>query len=67
MRTSVCCCSSEAVSNHRFVNIKFSGATFCNFCHKKIWFKSGVKCETCELICHKKCTDKCQTQTKCSK
>ena len=57
----------ETSSNHRFISIKFTAATFCNFCNKKIWFKSGFKCEACHMVCHKKCTDKCQAQTTCSK
>ena len=57
----------DASNNHRFTGVKFNTATFCNFCHKKIWFKSGFKCDACHMICHKKCTDKCQAQTTCSK
>ncbi|XP_052793409.1 PDZ domain-containing protein 8-like [Mya arenaria] len=52
---------------HKFIICQFPSGTYCQFCGKKIWLKGGLQCRTCKMICHKKCVDKCNTQTKCTK
>ncbi|ELT94329.1 hypothetical protein CAPTEDRAFT_228988 [Capitella teleta] len=52
---------------HDFVSAHFQVATYCNFCHKKIWLKTAFQCKVCSMVCHKKCTEKCQAQTTCAK
>ncbi|KAL5012622.1 hypothetical protein ScPMuIL_011173 [Solemya velum] len=52
---------------HDFTGTQFSTATYCHFCNKKIWLKVALQCSLCQMTCHKKCTEKCQTQTLCSR
>ncbi|XP_060596377.1 PDZ domain-containing protein 8-like, partial [Ruditapes philippinarum] len=51
---------------HRFRSCQFTSKTICHFCGKKIWLKGGLKCTLCRMVCHKKCVEKCNIQTKCS-
>lgn len=50
---------------HEFVSTHFHSATVCNFCSKKIWLKVAFQCQSCAMICHKKCISRCQNQTSC--
>ncbi|XP_064609590.1 PDZ domain-containing protein 8-like [Liolophura sinensis] len=52
---------------HVFKSAQFHTATYCHFCGKKIWLKTALQCHSCDMICHKKCTEKCQAQTLCRK
>ncbi|XP_064636736.1 PDZ domain-containing protein 8-like isoform X2 [Lineus longissimus] len=52
---------------HDFLGTQFHSATYCHFCAKKIWLKVAFQCRICAMICHKKCTEKCQAQTICTK
>ncbi|XP_074651149.1 PDZ domain-containing protein 8-like isoform X2 [Tubulanus polymorphus] len=52
---------------HDFIGTQFHSATYCHFCAKKIWLKTAFQCRICAMICHKKCTEKCQKQTLCTK
>ncbi|XP_060561588.1 PDZ domain-containing protein 8-like [Ruditapes philippinarum] len=52
---------------HRFRSCQFTSKTICHFCGKKIWLKGGLKCTLCRMVCHKKCVEKCNVQTKCSR
>ncbi|CAH1777600.1 unnamed protein product [Owenia fusiformis] len=58
---------SEEEDRHVFISTNFQSTTQCNFCSKKIWLKAAFQCKTCQMICHKKCREKCQAQTLCSK
>ncbi|ESO99108.1 hypothetical protein LOTGIDRAFT_173946 [Lottia gigantea] len=53
--------------NHHFNGAQFPSATYCNFCGKKIWLKVAFQCKQCSMICHKKCVEKCQADTLCTK
>ena len=33
----------------------------------KIWFKSAFQCSLCPMVCHKKCVERCQLTTNCSR
>ncbi|XP_076446430.1 PDZ domain-containing protein 8-like [Babylonia areolata] len=60
---------SETVSGegrHLFSRAQFNSATYCNFCGKKIWMKNAFQCNTCDMISHKKCIEKCRAETLCS-
>ncbi|XP_067124467.1 PDZ domain-containing protein 8 isoform X2 [Centruroides vittatus] len=50
---------------HEFISTHFHSATVCNFCSKKIWLKVAFQCQSCAMICHKKCISRCQNQTSC--
>lgn len=52
---------------HVFRACQFTSKTMCDLCGKKIWLKGGYKCCICDIVCHKKCVEKCHVQTKCSK
>ncbi|XP_022079538.1 PDZ domain-containing protein 8-like isoform X2 [Acanthaster planci] len=52
---------------HRFVGTHFSVPTRCDFCNKKVWTKYALKCQVCQLICHKKCSEKTQAQMPCDR
>ncbi|XP_033631360.1 PDZ domain-containing protein 8-like [Asterias rubens] len=52
---------------HRFVGTHFSVPTRCDFCSKKVWTKYAFKCQICQLICHKKCSEKTQAQLPCDR
>ncbi|KAL4230668.1 PDZ domain-containing protein 8 [Mactra antiquata] len=52
---------------HNFRQCQFTSKTYCHFCGKKIWLKGGLKCDICNMVCHKKCVEKCNNQTKCSR
>ncbi|KAL3880384.1 hypothetical protein ACJMK2_032628 [Sinanodonta woodiana] len=57
----------ESLENkHKFVAKQFQSVTFCHFCGKKIWMKGAYQCSVCDMICHKKCVEKCQLQTVCT-
>lgn len=60
---------AESVSGegrHLFSRAQFNSATYCNFCGKKIWMKNAFQCNTCDMISHKKCIEKCRAETLCS-
>ncbi|KAL8569316.1 hypothetical protein ACOMHN_024264 [Nucella lapillus] len=60
---------AESVSGegrHLFTRAQFNSATYCNFCGKKIWMKNAFQCNTCDMISHKKCIEKCRAETLCS-
>ncbi|XP_037070279.1 PDZ domain-containing protein 8-like [Pollicipes pollicipes] len=50
---------------HRFARMKFTASTECDFCHRKIWLKDAFQCSACLMTCHKRCIDRCQSQTTC--
>ncbi|XP_038055318.1 PDZ domain-containing protein 8-like [Patiria miniata] len=52
---------------HRFVGTHFTVPTRCDFCSKKVWTKYALKCQVCQLICHKKCSEKTQAQIPCDR
>ena len=33
----------------------------------QIWLKTAFQCQVCGMVCHKKCTERCQMQTICTK
>ncbi|CAL4067440.1 unnamed protein product [Meganyctiphanes norvegica] len=51
--------------SHTFKRTHFHSATYCDFCKKKIWLKFAYQCNTCSIICHKKCMAKCNNETLC--
>jgi gas vesicle protein len=53
--------------NHCFTIVQFQTSTYCDFCRKKIWLKSAFRCSECLKACHKKCVEKCQLQTTCTR
>ncbi|GAB1604563.1 PDZ domain-containing protein 8-like [Argonauta hians] len=56
--------------NHKFVVncTPYQSASYCCvFCARKIWMGRGFKCNVCGMIVHKKCTDKCQEKTLCTR
>ncbi|KAK7496550.1 hypothetical protein BaRGS_00012202 [Batillaria attramentaria] len=58
--------STSGEGRHLFAKTQFNSATYCNFCGKKIWLKEAFQCTVCGMISHKKCVDKCRTETLCS-
>ncbi|XP_060074171.1 PDZ domain-containing protein 8-like [Ylistrum balloti] len=60
------CIKKIEEGRHDFTGTNFNTATYCDFCGRKIWLKEAFQCYTCSMICHKKCTEKCQAQTLCT-
>ncbi|XP_052829643.1 PDZ domain-containing protein 8 [Octopus bimaculoides] len=60
----------KTIENHKFVVncTPYQSASYCCvFCARKIWMGRGFKCNVCGMIVHKKCTDKCQEKTLCTR
>ncbi|XP_077984594.1 PDZ domain-containing protein 8-like [Glandiceps talaboti] len=52
---------------HDWLPTQFFSPTRCDLCTKKVWTKNAFQCRVCAMICHRKCVDKAQTQTYCTK
>ncbi|XP_070554395.1 PDZ domain-containing protein 8-like [Ptychodera flava] len=52
---------------HDWIGTQFYSPTRCDFCTKKVWTKYAFQCRVCAMICHKKCQEKAQLHTYCTK
>ncbi|KAM4668482.1 PDZ domain-containing protein 8 isoform 1-T1 [Amazona ochrocephala] len=50
-------------SKHNFQDTQFQNPTWCDYCKKKVWTKAASQCMLCAYVCHKKCLEKCLTET----
>ncbi|NXN20808.1 PDZD8 protein, partial [Nycticryphes semicollaris] len=50
-------------SKHNFQDTQFQNPTWCDYCKKKVWTKAASQCMLCAYVCHKKCQEKCLTET----
>lgn len=50
-------------NRHQFQDTQFQNPTWCDYCRKKVWTKAASQCRICAYVCHKKCQDKCLTDT----
>uniref|UniRef100_A0A8C3RJV5 PDZ domain containing 8 n=1 Tax=Chelydra serpentina TaxID=8475 RepID=A0A8C3RJV5_CHESE len=50
-------------NKHNFQDTQFQNPTWCDYCKKKVWTKAASQCMLCAYVCHKKCQDKCLTET----
>ncbi|CAF1056013.1 unnamed protein product [Rotaria sordida] len=57
---------SNSTTNHLFEDHTFNVETFCTYCNKKIWSKTGRQCRNCSMIIHKKCEDKLNHEYTCT-
>ncbi|CAF0942922.1 unnamed protein product [Rotaria sordida] len=57
---------SNSTTNHLFEDHTFNVETFCTYCNKKIWSKTGRQCRNCSMIIHKKCEDKLNHEYICT-
>uniref|UniRef100_A0A8C5SY60 PDZ domain containing 8 n=1 Tax=Malurus cyaneus samueli TaxID=2593467 RepID=A0A8C5SY60_9PASS len=48
---------------HNFQDTQFQNPTWCDYCKKKVWTKAASQCMLCAYVCHKKCQEKCLTET----
>ncbi|XP_034040301.1 PDZ domain-containing protein 8 [Thalassophryne amazonica] len=48
---------------HNFQDTQFQNPTWCEYCKKKVWTKAASQCIICAYVCHKKCQDKCLTES----
>ncbi|XP_075389987.1 PDZ domain-containing protein 8 [Tenrec ecaudatus] len=54
---------SLAENKHSFQDTQFQNPTWCDYCKKKVWTKAASQCMFCAYVCHKKCQEKCLTET----
>lgn len=54
-------------TDHQFEDKIFTVATMCGYCKKKIWMKTGRQCQDCEIPIHKKCEERINAQTVCTR
>ncbi|NXX91193.1 PDZD8 protein, partial [Centropus bengalensis] len=50
-------------NKHNFQDTQFQNPTWCDYCKKKVWTKAASQCMFCAYVCHKKCQEKCLTET----
>lgn len=50
-------------NRHNFQDTQFQNPTWCDYCKKKVWTKAASQCMLCAYVCHKKCLEKCLTET----
>lgn len=50
-------------NKHNFQDTQFQNPTWCDYCKKKVWTKAASQCVICAYVCHKKCQEKCLTDT----
>lgn len=50
-------------NKHQFQDTQFQNPTWCDYCRKKVWTKAASQCRICAYVCHKKCQEKCLTDT----
>ncbi|KAL9847641.1 PDZ domain-containing protein 8 [Geothlypis trichas] len=50
-------------NRHNFQDTQFQNPTWCDYCKKKVWTKAASQCMFCAYVCHKKCQEKCLTET----
>ncbi|XP_054838797.1 PDZ domain-containing protein 8 [Eublepharis macularius] len=50
-------------NKHVFHDTQFQIPTWCDYCKKKVWTKAASQCIICAYVCHKKCQEKCLTDT----
>ncbi|NXP16774.1 PDZD8 protein, partial [Scytalopus superciliaris] len=50
-------------NKHNFQDTQFQNPTWCDYCKKKVWTKAASQCMLCAYVCHKKCQEKCLTET----
>uniref|UniRef100_A0A8B9D9K9 PDZ domain containing 8 n=1 Tax=Anser cygnoides TaxID=8845 RepID=A0A8B9D9K9_ANSCY len=50
-------------NRHNFQDTQFQNPTWCDYCKKKVWTKAASQCMLCAYVCHKKCQEKCLTET----
>ncbi|NXY81087.1 PDZD8 protein, partial [Alcedo cyanopectus] len=50
-------------NKHNFQDTQFQNPTWCDYCKKKVWTKAASQCMHCAYVCHKKCQEKCLTET----
>ncbi|CAF4910246.1 unnamed protein product [Rotaria sp. Silwood1] len=55
------------ITDHLFEDKVFPVTTVCYYCKKKIWMKTGRQCHDCLITIHKKCEDKFNAQTPCTR
>ncbi|XP_075071667.1 PDZ domain-containing protein 8 [Mixophyes fleayi] len=48
---------------HNFQDTQFQNSTLCDHCKKKVWTKAASQCIICGYVCHKKCQEKCLTES----
>ncbi|KAG7472943.1 PDZ domain-containing protein 8 [Solea senegalensis] len=48
---------------HNFQDTQFQNPTWCEYCKKKVWTKAASQCMVCAYVCHKKCQDKCLSES----
>ncbi|XP_037543921.1 PDZ domain-containing protein 8 [Nematolebias whitei] len=48
---------------HNFQDTQFQNPTWCNYCTKKVWTKAASQCMLCSYVCHKKCQEKCLSES----
>ncbi|XP_020843833.1 LOW QUALITY PROTEIN: PDZ domain-containing protein 8 [Phascolarctos cinereus] len=52
-----------AENKHCFQDTQFQNPTWCDYCKKKVWTKAASQCIFCAYVCHKKCQEKCFSET----
>lgn len=50
-------------NKHSFQDTQFQNPTWCDYCKKKVWTKAASQCVICAYVCHKKCQERCLTET----
>ncbi|XP_009568886.2 PDZ domain-containing protein 8 [Cuculus canorus] len=50
-------------NKHNFQDTQFQNPTWCDYCKKKVWTKAASQCMLCAYVCHKKCQEKCLSET----
>ncbi|XP_059677031.1 PDZ domain-containing protein 8 isoform X1 [Gavia stellata] len=50
-------------NKHNFQDTQFQNPIWCDYCKKKVWTKAASQCMLCAYVCHKKCQEKCLTET----
>uniref|UniRef100_A0A8D0BCL0 PDZ domain containing 8 n=1 Tax=Salvator merianae TaxID=96440 RepID=A0A8D0BCL0_SALMN len=50
-------------NKHNFQDTQFQNPTWCDYCTKKVWTKAASQCVVCAYVCHKKCQEKCLTES----
>ncbi|XP_066478309.1 PDZ domain-containing protein 8 [Tiliqua scincoides] len=50
-------------NKHNFQDTQFQNPTWCDYCKKKVWTKAASQCVICAYVCHKKCQERCLTDT----
>ncbi|XP_044521557.1 PDZ domain-containing protein 8 [Gracilinanus agilis] len=53
----------SAENKHAFQDTQFQNPTWCDYCKKKVWTKAASQCIYCAYVCHKKCQEKCFSES----